>query len=88
MLRRWVFELRGDFCQNSGMDRSIIQLQEALAYQDEEITRLSEELYIQQKEIRELRHQVARLELELRKVVADAGSIMRDPEHETPPPHY
>ena len=69
------------------MTDPITQPQEHIAFQDEEISRLSDELYAQQREIARLRMQLERLEARI-KTLANPDSGIRNPEEETPPPHY
>lgn len=68
------------------MDDSIIQLQIKVEHQAEEILTLSGELYAQQKEIAKLKEQMAELKERLRSL--SDGSIVKNIEEETPPPHY
>lgn len=68
------------------MQDDITRLQETVAHQARDITHLSDELYKQQREITILRQQLQLLAARQRAAASDG--IMRDPQDETPPPHY
>jgi len=69
------------------MNEDIITLQIAITRQEDDISRLSDELYTQQKEIAELRTYIQKVDNILGHLKQDENNI-RQPNEETPPPHY
>ncbi len=69
------------------MDKTIIQLQEAIAHQSADISHLSDELYAQQKELAALRQQMDALNAKLKTMAEDQGDAQAHGD-EPPPPHY
>lgn len=68
------------------MEKTIIQLQEAIFHQGEDMERMSAELYLQQKELSELRTQIAKLNNKIK--ILEEGENIRPLSQETLPPHY
>ena len=61
-------------------------LQEQLAYLQQDMQAMSDELYAQQREIATLRLQIEHLKARLRESHSDSGILK--PEEDSPPPHY
>lgn len=67
------------------MEERIIELETRFMHQQSTIQELNEVVIAQQKSIDELKEEV---ELLKRQIRVEAGSLIRDPSEESPPPHY
>lgn len=67
------------------MEERIVDLEVRFMHQQSTIQELNEVVIAHEKSIDELKVELERLK---RQVGAEAGSIIRDPSEETPPPHY
>jgi SlyX protein len=67
------------------MEERIVELETRFMHQQSTIQELNEVVIAQQKSIDELKEEVELLKRQMR---VEAGSIIRDPSEESPPPHY
>ncbi len=67
------------------MEERIVELETRFMHQQSTIQELNEVVIAQQKSIDELKRELDRLKGQMR---VEAGSLIRDPSEETPPPHY
>ena len=67
------------------MEERIVELEMRFMQQQSTIQELNEVVIAQQKSIVDLKEEVELLKRQMR---LEAGSIIRDPSEETPPPHY
>ena len=67
------------------MEERVVELEMRFMHQQSTIQELNEVVIAQQKSINDLKEEVELLKRQMR---LEAGSIIRDPSEETPPPHY
>ncbi|WP_024851108.1 SlyX family protein [Hydrogenovibrio kuenenii] len=72
----------------SELEEKILHLEIHQAYQDETADQLNHLVAKQQQDINELKHQLKVLSEFLRNMKSEAGSQIKLPSEETPPPHY